>query len=392
MIDLAAMVADPVTYLPPDPNESVDSTSAVVAPSPGDSHNFEAAVHQVIEYARGRGFVVHPWQVAAYVTAVRTKPFVILAGISGTGKSSLPQIVAEATKAEFSLVPVKPDWTDSGELIGQRNLNNHFVPGALATMADRAALEPDRQHFLMLDEMNLARPEYYLAEALSIMETKTRVDGGITSLPLSLDAGQDANGKDWSAMTLPSNLALVGSVNMDETTFGFARKLLDRTFVLEFNDVDLGALGSMAEVQASEWAASDWAQPYLALSELGRTDAVESTITVLQDVNDILQPLQQHVGYRVRDEIALFVENSGACIELFVDADNVRIDPLDLALFMKVLPRIQGSSGALSKALVALDEWANGQNGIDRALPICGERISLMRERLGHDGYASFWV
>ena len=86
MIDLSTEIADPSGYLPSDFTTQPSHPQVAQAPKPGDSASFEEAVRALVEYARGGGYVLHPWQVATYVTAVRTKPFIVLAGISGTGK------------------------------------------------------------------------------------------------------------------------------------------------------------------------------------------------------------------------------------------------------------------------------------------------------------------
>jgi 5-methylcytosine-specific restriction protein B len=95
-------------------------------------------VRDLCAYIKQRGFTFEPWQIAAYVTAVRTKPFVILAGVSGTGKSKLPQLVAEATGGSAELVPVRPNWTDSSDVLGYEDLQGVFRAGPLLRLAGTA--------------------------------------------------------------------------------------------------------------------------------------------------------------------------------------------------------------------------------------------------------------
>lgn len=393
MSDTQVHRADPDDYLPED-DAAIPAVapSGIATPLPAGASSFEEALVKVIEFIRAKGYVVDPWQIAAYVTAVRTKPLVTIAGISGTGKSTMPRLIAQATEAVFQLEPVNPDWTDSGEVVGHTNLNDDFVPGSLMQMARQASENPDAQHFFMLDELNLARPEYYLAEVLSVIETRTRTAGGLETEPLKRNSGTDDADTDWSDIQLPPNLAIVGSVNMDETTFSFARKVLDRTFVLEFTDVDLENISTTSPTTSESWKSEDWEQPFLAIAEMGETDAAKKAIAILKDVNDILQPLQQHVGYRVRDDVAMFLENAQGCLNLFVTSDGERVDPLDLALFMKILPRIQGSSSTLAPALDSLLEVAAGENSLKRAFSLCQDRVELMKKRLHQDGFASYWV
>ncbi|MDP1792781.1 MAG: AAA family ATPase, partial [Acidimicrobiales bacterium] len=241
--------ASPAFYLPVPPAQ----TKKVATPTTAASATTidAAVVEDVVKFVAAKGFVFDPWQIAAFVTAVRTKPFVILAGISGTGKTKLPKLVAEATGAHFHRIPVRPDWTDSSELLGYERLGvgNTFVPGHLLRVARTAQENPDQQFFVLLDEMNVARVEYYLAEVLSHLEERShQADGTIASDPLV----PNASASEWASVRLPGNLTIVGSVNMDETTFGFSRKVLDRSFVIEFSTVSLSSVNPLGELTKGE--------------------------------------------------------------------------------------------------------------------------------------------
>jgi 5-methylcytosine-specific restriction enzyme B len=136
------------------------------------------ALERLIGEVEAAGFVYPPWVVAAFVTALRTKPFVLLAGVTGIGKSRLPALVAEATGGAARLLPVRPDWTDPSETLGYTDLQGRFRPGALLRAAREASALPERYHLAVLDEMNLARPEHYLAEVLSRIEARRPAEGG----------------------------------------------------------------------------------------------------------------------------------------------------------------------------------------------------------------------
>ncbi len=376
----------------PDPSLYIANAPTLLPVRSGHSDSMGTDVAAIHRYVSARGFTIEPWQVAAFITAVRTKPFVILAGISGTGKTKLPRLVAEATGSSYDLLPVRPDWTDSAELLGYRNLADKFRPGGLLKCAKRAGDEPSVQHFLMLDEMNIARVEYYLAEVLSFLEEKERhPDGSISSKPLLPDS-EDG----WNEVALTANLCVVGSVNMDETTHGFSRKVLDRAFVLEFSDVNLSDLGVVGAdlPPITHWDARSWEQEYLGLAEYpDRTSpTLETSIATLTQVNEHLRKVQLQVGFRVRDEVALFVLNAQDCIDAFVTRDDVEVDPLDLAISMKVLPRIQGGTAGLREVLVSLLEWARGEGATKQKFPMCETRLELMLRRLDESGFTSFWL
>jgi dynein-related subfamily AAA family protein len=384
-LEFSSVPADPAAYLP---------QRAGGAPPPvGASGTLQAAVDGIVNYIAGRGFNFQTWQVAAFVTAVRTKPFVILAGISGTGKTKLPQLVAEATGAECRIVPVRPDWTDSSDLLGYERLDGKFSRGHLLQLCREAAEFPGRQYFFVLDEMNIARVEYYFAEVLSALETRIMQGGVLVSEPLSPRAPPP-----WEAVRLPANVCVVGTVNMDETTHGFSRKVLDRAFVIELADVDLSLIQEIdPNVAPAQWPITNWQLPFSRLAKVPKVDQdprVAASVTALTAVNEVLEGGQLQVGYRVRDEVALFCVNASDCADSFVDADETVVSPLDLCITMKVLPRIQGG-GALvrqvlegMKALVAPD--ADTATNAEFAQTL--KRVDLMLTRLAETGFTSYWM
>ncbi|OCB14903.1 hypothetical protein A5644_25815 [Mycobacterium intracellulare subsp. yongonense] len=362
----------------------------------------------VVEYLSKAGFIFQPWQVATFVTALRTKPFLILAGISGTGKTRLPRLVAEATGAKSEVVPVRPDWTDSSDLLGYERLTGDFVPGKLLRLCEEAMRNPTTQYFFVLDEMNIARVEYYFAEVLSVMESRRRgPDGAIISDALNLTApdqsSSDPPGPDWSTVYLPANVSIIGTVNMDETTHGFSRKVLDRAFVLELSEVDLSEYSSVSEPRpiGSSWSSSVWAPQYLSLSDVPdpqTNSVIVDAVNALVRANESLQPAQLQVGFRVRDEVALFCLNAAGTQEHFVDGGQSAIDPLDLCLSMKLLPRLQGGGILLREVLSDLETWtaARGDESMDLETPSgfrrTHDRVRIMQQRLTQTGFTSYWV
>lgn len=401
-LTFAQGIADPREYLPTAPNTRETRSDGRLGPSSVQGPAGSSRPHPayLLSYLQRRGFVFEPWQIAAFVTAVRTKPFVLLAGISGTGKTKLPRLVAEATGAECSLVPVRPDWTDSSELLGYERIDGSFQPGSMVRFARKAQENPHRQFFFVLDEMNIARVEYYMAEVLSQMEERReQPDGSVSSDPLLAYLGDARSAGPWSDVRLTGNLCIVGSVNMDETTHGFSRKVLDRAFVIEFSSVDLTAVGepSSEEVANETWQASDWAvrSTMLAHHPQRGVRAVEEIIGTLVTVNEALALGQLQFGYRVRDEITMFCLEAQECLDLFTTSDQGTVDPLDLAVAMKVLPRIQGGGATTGRVLDALYSWAAPtarQGESAPGFPFCAERLSLMRTRLKDLGFASYWL
>ena len=387
------------------PNRNV---RAIQLGYPVGTHVSRLEVASVIRYAGCKGFVYDSWQVAAFITAVRVKPFVILAGIPGTGKTKLPRLVAEATGAEFSRIAVRPDWHDSSDLLGYENLSQQFVPGQLLKIARRAMINSNKQYFVLFDEMNIAHVEYYLAEVLSHMEEFFEKDGARQSHPLlpdARDSDPDIVDPKWNEVCLPANLCIVGSVNMDETTFGFSPKVLDRSFVIDFSSVSLSREAHFDESVTGATGDVAWWSPPKRRGPFQSNNASDQeifsrVIKQLEIVNDCL-PKHMRVGYRVRDEIALFVSVSQEYPDCFIAEDsdnNDPIDPLDIAMAMKVLPRIHGSQSAIGNCIRDLLKWAGpdidttGMSVSSDSFAFCAGRIRGMRDQLNQTGFASFWL
>lgn len=380
------------------------------------------ALETLITALETQGFVYEPWQVAAYTTALRTKPFVILAGVTGTGKSKLPALVAEATGGAAHLIPVRPDWTDPAEALGYVDLQGRLRPGAVLRAARAAQQRPDRAHVALLDEMNVARVEHYFAEILSYLEDRRPAPtGGYESAPLWTGPLAAAEAS-WGTVRLGANLALVGTVNMDESTHTFSRKVLDRAFTLELAEVDLRQWGQRTKADAAPkpWPLAAWWPRALGLRDLTDVTAAEQKTlgTVLDALvagNDLLTPAQAQIAYRTRDEIALFVLHAAATPDAFRTRSGEAVDPLDLALHMKLLPRLLGGSAPLRQAVLGLLGWAatgapftedaDAQPLLDAwqaagyptALPTAHfprttARLVQMWARLLAEGYTSFWV
>lgn len=381
-------------------------------------------VEKIYKYITSKGFHFEPWQIAAYVTALKTKPFVILAGVSGTGKSKLPALVSEATGGKHKLIPVRPDWTDSAEVIGYTALNDAFRPGQLLQFIEETQRTEnlDTHHVFIVDEMNLARVEHYFAEVLSRIEDRSKAaDGGYKSEPLVTGELKEDKDKHWAEYGLPSNLAIVGTVNMDESTHGFSRKVLDRAFTIELSDINLDiSPPNNSDIAPISWPSDKWWPKAIQLGALVDTSEMERGIIkkvkeILTELNTILSRAQLQVGYRTRDEIALFVIHAQEYIDSFITTSDKKVDPLDLALLMKILPRISGGSMPIRNVVLQLLAWAQGgvtfaQEEDARPLleawkndgqlgtlagaryPRTAGRLCLMMDRLLNEGFTSFWL
>lgn len=376
-------------------------------------------ISEIKKYISSKEFSYPDGLVENYFLSLKSKPFVILAGTSGTGKTRLVKLFAEAIGSNeangmYKLVPVRPDWSDSTDLLGHLDLNGKFHPGEITDFIRKANEDKDSAHhyFLCFDEMNLARVEYYLSDILSVMETRDRNASGeiVTSRLLSdsFFGSDEESKKKYGNLILSDNLYIVGTVNMDETTFPFSKKVLDRANTIEFSYVDLnpswkeGAAGENATVQS---ITKEIAPDHLFLSELSSDQAfVNSICQKLTEINETLLPAGLQVGYRVRDEICFYMESNR---ELkLVDEDEA----FDNEIMQKILPRIQGNSELVKEALCGLFRICAGdytqintETEIGRQMntwlstneakyPKSAGKIAFMTERLESDGFTSYWL
>lgn len=197
----------------------------------------KSGIENIKQYTKCNGFIYNKEELSNFYLSLKTKPFVILAGISGTGKSKLVELFAEAIDAKYELISVRPDQNDNTELLGYKNIKDEFVKGRLYEIIEQAIETPEKPYFVCLDEMNLARVEYYLSDYLSVIESRKLENGEIVTKKFFGEKYLDGTG--FNNVGIPENLYVIGTVNMDDTTFSFSRKVLDRANTIEFSEVDL---------------------------------------------------------------------------------------------------------------------------------------------------------
>ena len=365
-------------------------------------------VEAIKAYIADKGFNYEGDLIENFYLSLKSKPFVILAGTSGTGKTRLVKLFAEAIGAEMKLVPVRPDWSDSSDLFGHTDLSNHFHPGAIIDFIKKAEWNKEKPFFLCLDEMNLARVEYYLSDFLSIIETRDRkVNGDIETDPLvDVDYYKDeaAQGK-YGRVFIPENLYIIGTVNMDETTFPFSKKVLDRANTIEFSFVNLMTKPIKSFVGPKNLNENNafLKTEYLYLQDCDDDSVVDAVCFDLEALNQILVKANLHVGYRVRDEILFYMMNNKKADLLSEDA------AFDHEIMQKILPRIQGSSAAikdvLSELFIKCAGDYSGFSGVsafeqmnsyieqkDCKYPNSAKKIAFMMRRYEEDGFTSYWL
>ena len=360
-------------------------------------------INKIEKYINSEGYFYSVKELSNFYLSLKTKPFVILAGISGTGKSKLVRLFAEAINAKFKSIPVKPDWNDSTELLGYKNIKDEFVQGELYKVIDEAKDNLDTPYFVCLDEMNLARVEYYLSEYLSVIESRKFETGKIVTDKLFSESYfENIEGNNIS---IPENLYIIGTVNMDDTTFAFSRKVLDRANTIEFSEVDLELLDfSKRKEEKLVVDNSLLKTQFLNIKDALEIDRpyVEEINKRIVEINNILKPYSKHFGYRVRDEIVFYMlENKLANL---LDEDMA----FDYQIMQKILPTIIGSDVYIKEILIKLFEICTSfnledkQNYVNEAesvikngskqcrYPKSATKILQMLKGY-RDGFVSFW-
>ena len=406
----------------------------------------------------------------AYMAAIKTKPFLVLGGFSGTGKSLLVKSLAFATcpcdgvlntsetsPGNYLLVSVKPNWHDATDITGFRSsVNRNYYVTDFMRFLVKAKLHPNVPFFVCLDEMNLAPVEEYFADFLSVIESRKRKkDGTIVTdaiVPASVFNDNDyaddfdiflkiglkpinevkditeftAKVKEsdsdeseffeqsWlveelkrDGLTIPQNVIIIGTVNMDDTTNSFSRKVIDRamtfetivgTFDSSYFDSDV-TLGYVKNYRKGELFISD---------EVRATEMVEDGRFTLSDeeknriigfinsVNSDLEGTPFKISYRILNETILLYRAKQKIVELMGEEekkDGVEVNTdlntiFDDILMQKVLPRIEGDFEKCDKCLVKLGDRAEKMEWKQSS-----EKIEFMIKHFGkdHSGFTSFW-
>jgi len=395
----------------------------------------EQSMKTLVNYFQYKGFYFDQALITAFYSALKTKGFVILSGLTGTGKTKLAQLFAELlcpncfkkksreentqnsqdeqntqvaqnsyenlnqSKCTHLFLPVRPDWRDSKALLGYYNPLTEkyektplldFILDAINNYNDAINNKKDdvNPYFIILDEMNLSHVEYYFADFLSVLEpgrdenywTKEtiklhNIDKNESE---SIDRKEDTGKKEETIpipkeIKLPPNLYIIGSVNIDETTYMFSPKVLDRAFTIEFREVNfekyLEGLKKGNDISKDKLEElrnallEDLSNGGKFCTAIADKDEVKSAINELSkaikdeliNLNQILEPHDLHFGYRVLDEIALFIKYAIHAPDIVGKLSPV--DALDFAVLMKVSPKFHGPRQKLERPLWLVLNW-----------------------------------
>ena len=324
-------------------------------PNDNDVTHNETVVHRrpdltkLVQEIRSKGMRVEESVVRQYDFSMRTRGFVILAGPSGVGKTWLSSLYANAVNANYLVAPVAPNWSTNEDLLGFFNpIDGEFHATRFLRFIDEAAELWNRvgssakEFHLVLDEMNLARVEHYFSLFLSLMERRRE-----TEIPETRLTGN-------RVVRIPPNLKFAGTVNMDETTHGFADKVFDRAQLIELS------------------ISPDAAREHVS-KRIGETPAAE----VLLDLWDRMAPACP-VGFRVLDEIADYLK--------LADQEDVNWrEALDEQIVSKLLPKLRGIDPEVAEVLKLIETRVNGE------FPKAAAKCQSMLRRMQSTDVVSFF-
>lgn len=376
-----------------------------------------------------------------YLSALCTKPFMLLAGISGTGKSRIVRKLAQASitenlqklydpksaekefnrwelhkPANFELVQVKPNWHNSLEVVGYKsNIGGaHYEFTPFVEFVVRAWKHQDIPFFLCLDEMNLAPVEQYFAEFLSAIESRSiendeyetdpiikpfidfgdevctqmidhlvgKVDASKV-IPDSIEAKLVERFKT-KGLTLPKNLFVLGTVNMDETTFSFSRKVLDRAMSIVMNDVEYDKF-FRGETENDMEEFNDRTKELLIERPIRGLEAEDNGVELVEQyltaINEKLNNTPFKLGYRAANEALLYV-SAAHHFDSGLDVNSA----LDEFTLMKILSRIEGDKRSIGNLLQDL------QQVINESYPASNKKLVQMAETLQDKQFVSYWT
>lgn len=361
------------------------------------------SIKSIIRYDfSSSGLILRDLITTRFTASLLTKPFVVLTGLSGSGKTKLAQAFAmwiTERKEQYALVPVGADWTNREPLLGYPNslIENHYVKpdtgvldillraneNYLANEKDLAKCEP---YFLILDEMNLSHVERYFADFLSTMESGDEIklySGADRFAELDSDGHPKAESKIPDKIMLPKNLFIIGTVNIDETTYMFSPKVLDRANTIEFR-ISYDEMEAYYKntkplnMDALIAQGKDQAPLFMSLAArntltIDKSKSKDGFITFFET----LQHAGAEFGYRTANEMTVLV----SYLVYFGMSDN---DAYDIAIMQKLLPKLHGSRSKLNKILPLLINLCKDK------YPISLEKLERMKTSAEENGFASY--
>lgn len=341
-----------------------------------------------------------------FVASILTKPFIILTGLSGSGKTKLAQAFVKwicKDESQYRIVPVGADWTNREPLLGYPNAlqpEEYVKPeSGVLDLIIQANNQPELPHFLILDEMNLSHVERYFADFLSAMESREEIH---------LFAEDTSENSVPSKLKIPSNLYIIGTVNIDETTNMFSPKVLDRANTIEFRVTQeemKNFLGNIKDINMSALTGkgAGMAKSFIEMAaskEFATADITEINEALVQFFGE-LKKTGAEFGYRSATEILRLIHQLTV-----LDNTLTTHQKIDIAIMQKLLPKLHGSRRKLCPVLEMLGSFCiTGNvkivkdvfekvsfdfNDTNVLYPLSLEKIARMYRGAIDNGFASF--
>lgn len=299
-----------------------------------------ALVDFVVQYARDSRlhlYYTHE-DIATFIAGLGTTKLSILQGMSGTGKTSLPKIFAEALYSVCDIVEVESSWRDKNELLGYYNeFNKIFTPKKFTQALYKAKLNSEVLTFIVLDEMNLSRIEYYFSDFLSLMENEAnKREIKLVNVKLYNENGEYKGLSDGHTLKIPNNVWFVGTANRDESTYDISDKVYDRAYTMNFDK----------RASKAQAFGTPLNPRFLPANELNRLfeEAKErrsfnlDQYPVIAQVEKLLAPYNISFGNRIALQIENFVKIYASC---FNNYESAVYEGLETILLSKVVRKLE---------------------------------------------------
>lgn len=294
----------------------------------------EKFVDGFIDYCKEAGFIYNKNLVRTFLASIKSSRLTILKGYSGTGKSSLPILIAKYLKAECEVVAVEPNWRTKQDIIGFYNyFTNKFIPTELTKTLIRANVSKDRIFLVVLDEMNLARVEYYFSE----FNSKLWADKEKRKIKL-FEGMANYNGcvQDYihnNEVSIPDNIFFIGTINEDDSVSPISDKIFDRAQVVDFMELPSsnfrGNLDDLYEIDDNKYTKYS----SFMKNKVDGDKNIQRDMDIVNDINkSIKEKFGKVIGYRSLNQINQFIYN-------FNSSGGKNIDALDIQLVSKFVPK-----------------------------------------------------
>jgi len=300
-------------------------------------------IHFVVEYARNSRLHLSytPEDIATFVAGLGASKLSILQGMSGTGKTSLPKIFSEAIFGNCDIIEVESSWKDKNELLGYYNeFSMKYTPKKFTLALYKAALNQEIFTFVLLDEMNLSRIEYYFSDFLSLMENEEN-QREIKLINIKLSRKEKENETDYLALDhgntlkVPPNIWFIGTANRDESTFVISDKVYDRAHTVNFTKRAPKVRNYTNPISRQYYDYQTINDLFVAAKQKGNFDAENSEL--IKSVETLLAPYNISFGNRILKQIEDFVNIYKEC---FANED-VESEAIEKILLSKVVAKLE---------------------------------------------------